>query len=388
MQAVIIGGDVAMHKVTIVPLGNADCCRIVLKNGKRILFDYADTRDPEDEYDLRCDLPKELRQDLEHEKRTYYDVVAFTHLDEDHYKGASEFFWFDHAEKYQGDDRIKINTLWVPAAIITEKALDKEEARIIQREARYRFKKGKGIRVFSRPERLREWCEENEINLDDRKNIITDAGQLAPEFSKGVDGIEFFVHSPFAKRLNDSEVEDRNDDSLVVQAVFEVDGVETKMLLMADVTHEVITDIVEVTRDKKNRPERLEWDIVELPHHCSYRALGPDKGKDKTEPVENVAWLYEEKGQKRAIIVSTSNPIPIKGSDEDKDDNPPHRQAANYYKNVVSKLEGEFLATMEYPKKAAPKPIVIEIDKSKATLKKTALSGIGAITTSSSPRAG
>lgn len=33
-----------MHKVTFFPLGNADCTRIVLANGKRVLFDYANTR--------------------------------------------------------------------------------------------------------------------------------------------------------------------------------------------------------------------------------------------------------------------------------------------------------------------------------------------------------
>jgi hypothetical protein len=377
-----------MHKVTIFPLGNADCCRIDIDNGKKILFDYANTRDPEDENDLRCDLSKELREDLEEAERNYFDVVAVSHLDEDHFKGFSEFFWLEHAKKYQSDDRIKINTLWVPAAIITEKGPDKEEARIIQREARHRFKEGKGIRVFSRPERLRKWCEENEINLEDRMGLITDAGQIAPEFNKDVDGVEFFVHSPFASRQNDNEVEDRNDDSLVMQAVFVVNGIQTKMLLMADVTHEMLSDIVDITRDKKNRPERLEWDIVKLPHHCSYTALGPEKGDDKTKPADEVAWLYESQGQERGIIISTSKPIPTKGSEEDKDDNPPHRQAANYYKDVIHSLEGEFLITMEYPKKAAPKPIIIEIDSSKATLKKSAIMGVSVLTSTQAPRAG
>lgn len=148
-----------MHKVTIFPLGNADCIRIDLDNGKKILFDYANTRNLDDKFDLRCDLPKELREDLDEAEKDYFDVVAFTHLDEDHYKGASEFFWFQHAKKYQDDVRIKISTLWVPAAIITEDNIDIEEARIIQREARHRFKKGADIRVFSRPERLRAWCK-------------------------------------------------------------------------------------------------------------------------------------------------------------------------------------------------------------------------------------
>lgn len=375
-----------MHKITIFPLGNADCCRIDLDNGKKILFDYADTRDPENTFDLRWDLPKDLRDDLKKDNRDYFDVVAFTHLDEDHYKGASDFFWLEHAAKYQEEERIKINTLWVPAAIITEKGPDNEEAQIIQREARYRFKEGSGIRVFSRPERLRKWCDENDINLEDRKNIITDAGQIAPELSLASDDVEFFVHSPFARRLNENEVEDRNDDSLVMQAVFTIDGMKTKMLLMADITHEVINDIVEITRDIKQRPDRLEWDICKLPHHCSYKSLGPEEGEEKTTPVENVTWLYEDQGLDNALLISTSNPIPAKGSDEDKDDYPPHRQAANYYKGVIS--TDNFLVTMEHPTKTNPKPIVIEISGSKATLKKIALTGVGGATSSSAPRAG
>ena len=57
-------------------------------------------RDPDNEDDLRCDLEQELRDDLKDSDRDYYDVVAFTHLDEDHYKRAAEFFWLKHAKKY------------------------------------------------------------------------------------------------------------------------------------------------------------------------------------------------------------------------------------------------------------------------------------------------
>ena len=82
-----------MHTITIFPLGNADCTRINLENGKKILIDYAATRNSEDPYDLRCDLPKELKEDLNESDQDYYDVVAISHLDEDHFKGSSEFFW-------------------------------------------------------------------------------------------------------------------------------------------------------------------------------------------------------------------------------------------------------------------------------------------------------
>src|SRR6185295_13827190 len=121
--------------------------------------------------------------DLKKVNRDYFDVVAFTHLDRDHFCGATEFFHFEHAKKYQGNGRIKIDVMWVPAAVITEEGPEDTEARIIQKEARHRFKDGKGIRVFSRPERLGDWCKENGVSLDERRHLITDAGRVTPEYT-------------------------------------------------------------------------------------------------------------------------------------------------------------------------------------------------------------
>ena len=376
-----------MHSMTLFPLGNADCCRIELDCGRTILIDFADTRDADDNDDRRCDLPELLRADLKKKGRDYFDVVAFSHLDKDHFKGATDFFYLEYAQKYQNEGRIKMNVMWVPAALITESSPDDDEARILQKEARFRFREGKGIRVFSRPERLEEWCEKNGIKLDERLHLITSAGELAPEFSLQKHQAEFFVHSPFAVRQDDNTVEDRNEDSLVLQVTFEVNSVRTKALLLADSTHEVLTQIVEITESKQNTA-RLEWDIVKLPHHCSYLSIGPEKGKDKTTPVPQVARLYEEKGQDGAIAVSTSNPIPLAGSDEDNDPQPPHRQAARYYKDVVSTLEGQFAVTMEPTSDKAPKPVLIEIGDTKATLKKGTLSAAFVATSQRAPRAG
>jgi glyoxylase-like metal-dependent hydrolase (beta-lactamase superfamily II) len=81
-----------MHKVRFFPLENADCCRIDLHDGRKILFDYANTRNPDDEDDRRCDLPALLTEDLESADKNDFDVVAFTHLDNDHVCGAPNIF--------------------------------------------------------------------------------------------------------------------------------------------------------------------------------------------------------------------------------------------------------------------------------------------------------
>ena len=298
-----------MHTMTFFPLGNADCSRIELDCGRTILIDFAATRGTDDDDDRRCDLPELLRADLKKKVRDYFDVVAFSHLDKDHFKGAVDFFHLEHAKKYQDDGRIKINVLWVPAALLTEASPDDDEARILQKEARHRFREGKGIRVFSRPERLEKWCERNGIELKERLHLITNAGEVAPEFSLHKDQVEFFIHSPFAIRQNDNTIEDRNEDSLVLQVKFEVDGVQTKALLLADSTHEVISQIVDITDSKRNT-SRLEWDIAKLPHHCSYRSIGQEKGRDKTTPVPQVAWLYEKKGKMVRLLFLQASPFP------------------------------------------------------------------------------
>ena len=110
-------------------------------------------------------------------------MVVFTHLDKDHYSGASEFFYLEHAKKYQSEDRVQINMLWVPAAVINEEGPDENEARVIQAEARYRLVKGKGIRVFSRPDALKDWLKEHGLTVNERAHRITEAGQTVPEFT-------------------------------------------------------------------------------------------------------------------------------------------------------------------------------------------------------------
>jgi hypothetical protein len=381
--------EAKMPKLTFYPLDNADTILIDLANGKKVLFDYADMRsDAED--DKRIDLRETLWKNLKDDKRDGYDIFAVTHLDNDHTCNAEEYFFLDHAKKYQEGDRAKIGTLWVPAGVIVESRNDLNPgARALQAEARHRLVKGYGIRVFSRPQLLKDWLDARGIRLEDRDHLITDAGNLAPELTLPRDGVEFFVHSPFAWRQDDDDVIDRNGNSLVMQATFSVNGTVTRAILGSDVDHEALTLIVKTTKRHK-REARLLWDIFKLPHHCSYLTLGPVRGEDKTEPVEEVHWLSEKQAQRGCVVISTSKPIPEKGSDEDDSTQPPHRQAANYYRDLVDEdgRDGEFKVTMEHPKVSAPKPLVIEIDGMGHRVKKEQVIGAAAVASTSAPRAG
>lgn len=375
-----------MHKITIFPLGNADTTRIDLSNGTKVLIDYANVHCADDESDRRVNLAEELRRDLAETEQKFYDVVAFTHIDTDHICGSSEFFYLRHANKYQDEKRVRIKDLWVPAAAILEKGV-KREAQIIRAEARYRLIKGEGIRVFSSPGLLNDWLREQGVNPAERRHLITDAGQLIPGFEIESSGVEFFVHSPFATRSQDGQLLERNRDALSLQATFSWNGRETRMHFFSDLTHDVIDDIVRVTehyaKNNSSRYKRLRWDLFHLSHHCSYTALGPDKGDNMTEPTIRVGRLFEDYGNTGARLISTSMPIPSDNSDQ-----PPHRQAAAYYEKVANASGGEFIVTMEHPSKDAPTPMVIEIDGHGARLKKVIPTGASIIGSTRPPRAG
>lgn len=137
-----------VHKVVFYPVGNGDTTQIVLSGGRRVLFDFCHRDRAEDTDTPEIDLKSRLKDELKAVDRDYFDVVAFTHADLDHIQGSTDFFELQHAEKYQGEGRIKIWELWVPAAMLLEEA-DKdhqqEEFVLLRQEARHRLLEGKDM---------------------------------------------------------------------------------------------------------------------------------------------------------------------------------------------------------------------------------------------------
>jgi hypothetical protein len=378
---------VLVAKITFFPVANGDTSQIVLGNGRWLLFDFHHQKKCEEEGSTDFNLRKHLKGQLKGAQRDYYDVLALTHGDDDHIRNSTEFFELRHAAKYQGGDRTKVSELWVPAAMILEEGTNDQQSNeviIWRQEARHRLKEGKGIRVFSRPDKLKAWLEENGLTLDQRRHLITDAGELVPGFTLANDEVEFFCHSPFIKHTDEGDVL-RNEASLIFQVRFEIGGTRFNYWAVGDSTHEVLADIVQISKYHGNH-DRLDWDLYNIPHHCSYLALGPEKGAERTAPTDAVAELLRH-GQRGAYIVSSSNPI---GNDRAayEQQQPPHVQARNTYLDYLNEVGGRrFLVTMEEPNAVRPQPIVFEISSTGGKLV-LARTGSAAIVSSPAPRAG
>lgn len=379
-----------VNKVTFYPVSNGDSSQIVLANGRRILMDFHHRACGEDESSPHLDLAKHLRAEFKAAGRDYVDVMAFTHADLDHICGFSDFFELQYSGTYQGSDRIKIKELWVPAAVLIEPATmeqKSDEFYILRQEARYRLKKGEGIKVFSKPPAVQKILTDAGISVASREHCFVDAGTIVNTFSLVNDGVEFFVHSPFVAHCEDGDFE-RNIASLIFNIRFVVGTYQCDYLAVGDTEYETLGQIVEIT-EAHNNSDRLKWDLFNIPHHCSYRALAQDKGDKETVPDEGAEKVLLG-GKRRAYVVSSSRPIP-NSKDAYEQTQPPHIQARNTYEKYLEKVGGsKMLVTMEYPNGFYPEPMMFEISSNglKLVTAASAVGAAGAIVSAPAPRAG
>jgi hypothetical protein len=381
-----------LHQVVFYPVSNGDTTQIILASGRRVLFDFCHHEKAEDSETPEIDLKARLKGELKEAKRDYFDVVAFTHADLDHIQGSTDFFELQHAKKYQGEGRIKIRELWVPAAMLLEKADNDhqmEEFVLLRQEARRRLLEGKDILVFSKPQELADWLEpilkERGEPSSARDHLFVDAGTIVPGFSLDADNVEFFCHSPFIKHCDEGDII-RNEASLVFNVRFRAEGAHYDYLEIGDATWDSLEDIINTTRYHKN-DDRLAWDLYNIPHHCSYLALSDEKGDKETDPKPLIVDLLRL-GKKDAYIVSCSKPIPDE-KDSYTQKQPPHIQARKAYERYLKEVGGrKFLVTMEEPNANKPEPITFEITSGGVTWKRSASIGAPAIVLSSPPRAG
>jgi hypothetical protein len=329
-----------MAKVTFYPLGNADSALIAFDDDRLMLNDYFGPESFE-EGDKRIDLSKELQKVLDSKDRDYFDIVAFSHRDNDHVGGAEKFFKMENPQIKESGE-VEIKQMWVPAFFIFEKGLE-GSAEILQKEARHRLKKANKIRVMGNSNRLIEWIDKNCDSPSLSKTLIVPAGRIVEDNSE----VKIFVHSPFSTET-DSADGDPNNASMVLHFTFKIS--DTKIMFGADLKAEIWDKLIGIRGEEYNEAY-LKWDIFKISHHCSSLSLNTEgnEGTTKTEPLPNIDRMFKN-GDSRSYLVSSSWPI-------DSDIEPPHKQAANYYKS----LDGQFLVTMEEPSKRSPKPIEFEI---------------------------
>jgi hypothetical protein len=156
---------------------------------------------------------------------------------------------------------------------------------------------------------------------------------------------EAFLHAPF----KDDCAKPRNETSVAMQVTLtDADGTG-RFLLFGDLSYETIKKVFDYST-AAGRQDRLAWDVLLAPHHCSKHAVyvGDEEKRDLLDQLEDNA-------RAGATVVSSSHAF--RELDE-AGDNPPHLIARDRYEEIAD----AFVCTMEHGSQTAPSAVVFEVD--------------------------
>ena len=372
------------QSVIFHPVGTGDSTTIMIDNEHVIQVDlhHMESANEEDsKYTPVVDVLKELLP--QRNSHPYLAVFALTHADEDHCQGFGTLL----------DSEILIGELWATPRLWREYAEENtepcEDARRFHEEADRRvqaslehIRAGREIPSGDRVRVIGYDTDFDDTNhpyrdLPDEQKSFPGQRVTAVDGDDVSDHLEVFIHAPF----KDDCAAARNDTSLAMQVTLKNGDTLGQVLLLGDLAYSTLQRIFSCTKD----PDRLAWDVLLAPHHCSRKVMYAANEHGREELKQDIMDAFDNSRGERAYVVASSEPIP--GSNQ-PGDNPPHAKAKARYRELGIE---DFLCTQEYGDINDPKPIIftltpgvgLEIQpieaKETGSLEKAALVGIAAV---------
>ena len=307
-----------------------------------------------------CDVNQELRSRLPKDSndRPYLDAFILTHRHDDHVKGFINHFHTGPLDEYDGDaDEKKIvikemwssHNFWKPSSAKYDLC---ENAKAFNKEMKRRvdlFKEKKAIQPEG--DRAIVVGKDPEGRTDDIGNINYDIGDTFTKINNtNISAkLEGFILSPIEQQENEEDecFTDKNRQSIVIQLAVIQGEYRNKLMMAADAECLVWETLWKIYKDEK---EKLEYDILSAPHHCSWHSLSYDSQSDCENPkICKDAKKALSQSKDGAFIVSQSKII------KDSDSDPPSQAAKDEYLGIVG--ENQFICTNEHPDEKKPEPI-------------------------------
>lgn len=351
----------AYSTITFFPVGE--------NNGGMILIKLNDTKKTTILIDCsigdeliadHCDVNQELRDRLptDSNKRPYVDAFILTHRHDDHVKGFINHFHTGSLDEYDDDeDEKKIvikemwssHNFWKPSSAKYNLC---ENAKAFNKEMKRRvdlFKKNETIQ--SEGDRAIVIGKDPEGRTDNIADIYYDIGDTFTkinntEISSKLKG---FILSPIEQQEGEDDecFTDKNRQSIVMQlTVFQ--GEYSNNFMMAADAECLVWETL--WKKYKNDTEKLKYDVLSAPHHCSWHSLSYDSQSECEDPKTcKDAKKSLSQNKDGAFIVSQSKII------KDSDSDPPSQAAKGEYLGIV--CEDHFICTNEHPDEKKPEPI-------------------------------
>lgn len=335
--------------VVFWPIGTGDSTSIVVDDEIVVQVDLHDMAKADDDGTPEVPVLERLKEALpQRDGRPYLAVFVLTHADLDHCRGFEDLL----AE-------ITIGELWATPRLWREfedeSAVICESARAFHEEAKRRVAATRAeVANGAEPvsgDRVRIIGADDDGDLHGYADLPRRYRSYPGEAVAVLDGVdctgrfEAFLHAPF----KDDCASARNDTSVAMQVTLTDGSGVGHFLLFGDLAYETIMKIFDYS-EARGRSERLAWDVLLAPHHCSKKVMyvGDEVKFDVLDAIAR-------NGKTSSTVVSSSNPVPTVDTDGA---NPPHRAAADRYREIADR----FLCTMEHGSTTAPAPIVFEVD--------------------------
>ncbi len=340
-------------------------------NGGMVLFRLNDTHGTtilidvcvgDDSIAKHCDVALELRDRLptDNEGRPYVDAFILTHRHQDHLKGIQKHFHLGAISDYEEapeeeEPKILIRELWSSYHFWKKASTNYNlcgDAKAFNKEMKRRvelFKSENKIQIEG--ERAIIVGQDPNGNCDGLTSIVYDIGDIFTKINNHNISTKFFgeILGPLYKQEaeDDDAFNDKNRQSIILNLTVKEGEYSNKILLSSDAecfVWENLWDLYE------NDIAKLEYDIMQAPHHCSWHSLSYDsQSKDENPQVCGNAKLALSQTKTGACIVSQSKPI--KNNDAD----PPSKAAKDEYLTIIDK--SRFYCTNEYPSEDKPEPL-------------------------------
>lgn len=363
--------DLPARGAVFWPVGTGDSSTIVLDDDIVMQVDLHDLAMAQDDDTPHVPVVDRLIEALPTvDEEPYLAVFALTHADKDHCLGFEDLL-----------SRVRIGELWATPRMWRELA-DPEgpdlcpDAKAFQEESERRVAATKKAVAAGTIPVSGDRILVIGYNSDHDDHAYS---ELPSKYLSGPgksvstldehdcsDRFEAFFHAPFV----DDCAAERNETSLAMQVTLtDESGVDGKLLLFGDLAHDTIMKIFDYSIGH-DRQEKLEWDLLLAPHHCSKKVMYVSvDGKDV--PQQDVMdALSDSARHDDVVIVSSSDKFRAK---DEPGMNPPHRKARDRYQEI-----GEFICTMSWGDEGAPSPVVFGVDASGARVVRGTVSALAA----------
>lgn len=339
--------------VTFFPVCNGDMALVELDNGQKLLIDIhirGAADDPEDDTpDVGADLKSRLKRD--EKERLYVDGFLLSHPHFDHICGLRNHFHLGPPDTWnKDDDKIIIREMWSSPVVFRRADAEEplgDDAKAWQKEARRRVQRFRDSGWDTvEGDRILIMGEDIDGKTDDILGIVVKRTQSIVMLNRKNDSaFEALLLAPLPPVDEDDEETLRhNQSSVILRFKLAGDGVADRCRFLTGGDAEVAIWNRLWNLHGKSNPDWFSYDILETPHHCSWRSLSYDSWTDLGEDaeVDPAARSALSQTRKGAIIVASCKPIKA------DDDNPPHERAKREYLDIVDNDDDRFYCTDEF----------------------------------------